>query len=214
MNSIGLVELYLEERIRVTEAFPANETARFIDLVLETYDRGGTFYLAANGGNAGLCDNFCADLLFHPFVSNDKTETIPARVTRTKVVNLTSSPSAITAAMNDFGPNNTFSAQLEGRIREGDLFTGISGSGSSPNILEAIRVAKSFAAATVAITRGTGGKCRELADLCIVIAGTSTFPGQTDGNDNNFHFEDCFCSISHMVVGILQKYVREGVCSR
>ncbi|MDO8424109.1 MAG: SIS domain-containing protein [bacterium] len=209
MNNSKLVELYLHEQLKIGQAFPVTKVAGFISFILKTYDSGGTIYLAANGGNAGLCDNFCADLLFHPFVSDDKTKPVPAHVKRTKVVNLTASPSVITAAMNDFGPNHIFSAQLEGRIGPEDLFIGVSGSGNSPNILEALKTAKSCGALTAAITRGSGGKCRELAELTIVIPGTSTFPGQTGGNDNNFHFEDCFCSISHMAVGILQKLVRE-----
>src|SRR3989338_8054986 len=53
-----------------------------------------------------------------------------------------------------------------------------------------------------------GGKLKEMADYSIIIPGTSTFPGQTGGNDNNFHYEDYLSSISHMMTGILQKYVR------
>jgi D-sedoheptulose 7-phosphate isomerase len=63
---------------------------------------------------------------------------------------------------------------------------------------------------TVCIAGRTGGKAKELADLCIIIPGSSRFPGQTGGNDNNFHIEDFQSSITHMVTGILKQKVMEG----
>ena len=41
-----------------------------------------------------------------------------------------------------------------------------------------------------------------------VITGTSEFPGQTGGNNNNFHFEDCVMKISHIATGLLKELVQ------
>ncbi|MBI2086885.1 MAG: SIS domain-containing protein [Candidatus Zambryskibacteria bacterium] len=208
-TSESLVGLYIDEQMGIARAFPVAAAARFCNFVLEAYDRGSTIYMAANGGPAGFCDNFATDLYFHPFVSDDKSKPVPTNVKRMKVVNLTASSAMLTSVMNDLGANLVFAQQLEGHMKDGDIFLGFSGSGNSANILEAIAVAKKCGAIAVAITRGSGGKCKEFADLCIVIPGTSTFPGQIGKNNNNFHFEDCLSSISHMAVGILQKHVRE-----
>ena len=209
MTSEDLVRLYIDEQIGIAKSFPVGGVARFCDLVIDAYDNGKTIYIAANGGGAAYCDNLFVDLYFHPFVSDDKSNSLPDNVKRMNVVNLVLSPAVLTGAMNDLGPNFIFSQQLEGHIKDGDIFLGMSGSGNSGNIIEAINVAKKYGAKTVAITRGTGGKCKDLADLCIIIPGNSTFPGQVGKNDNNFHFEDYLSSISHMAVGLLQKHVRE-----
>jgi len=55
---------------------------------------------------------------------------------------LTTDSSALTAIGNDFGFEYIFSKQLAGLGQEGDMFVGISTSGNSPNIIEAVQVAK------------------------------------------------------------------------
>lgn len=209
MNIEDLVKLYIDEQVAIAKNFPVGEVAKFCGLIIEAYENDKTVYIAANGGGAAFCDNFFVDLYFHPFVSDDKSETLLTSIKRMKVVNLVVSPAVLTGVMNDLGPNFIFAKQLEGHMKPGDIFVGFSGSGNSGNIIEAFATAKMHEGKTVAITRGTGGKCKELADLCIIIPGTSTFPGQTGKNDNNFHFEDYLSSISHMAVGLLQKHVRE-----
>ena len=54
----------------------------------------------------------------------------------------------------------------------------------------------------------SGGKAKKISDLCIIIPGTSKFPGQVGKNDNNFHIEDIQNSISHVLVGLLKEYVQ------
>jgi len=209
MGTKELVNLYIEEQKAIASEFPFEETTKFCQKVIDTYDNGKSIYVMANGGNAGLMDNLLVDFYFHPFVSDNKGESIGQNVKKLKIFNLTSSPSIITGAMNDMGAENIFSHQLDGRVEKGDLLIGASGSGNSANIINAFELAKQAGADTVAITRGNGGKLKGIADLSIIIPGTSTFPGQVGGNDNNFHFEDYISSITHIAVGILQKHVRD-----
>ena len=116
----------------------------------------------------------------------------------------------MTAITNDIGFKYIFSQQLiNDKIYEGDVVFGFSGSGNSDNILEAFKVAKKYGAKTVVITRGKGGKAKDLADYCIIVPGTSKFPGQTGGNDNNFHYEDILSSVAHMITGFLFNQIRE-----
>ena len=60
---------------------------------------------------------------------------------------------------------------------------------------------------TVLITRGDDTYCEKLADLTLRVRGVSTFPGQTGGNNNNFHYEDCISKVTHIVVGLLKDHV-------
>src|SRR3989344_3015066 len=209
MTHQDLIQLYLKEQMGIAQIFPIDEMAKLCAAVIKVYEQRGMIYVAGNGGNAAFVYNFIADLYFHPFVSDDKSQPLPDHVLRTRAVNMVVSPAIITGVMNDFGPESIFSQQLEGHIEAKDIFIGLSGSGNSVNIIKALEVAKKYQALTAAITRGDGGNCKNLTDICIVIPGTSQFPGQVGKNDNNFHFEDYLASISHMVTGILQKYVRE-----
>lgn len=210
MNTEELIKLYLKEQATIVGMFPVVQVNTVCDRLIKAYEDGGTIYACGNGGNAAFVANLLTDLSMHPFVSDDKHKVVPYGTKRLRTVNLADSSSTLTAILNDLGPDYIFKQQLvNDGVKKNDIVFGFSGSGNSKNIVEAFDLAKQHEATTIAITRGTGGKLKEIADLCIVIPGTSTFPGQTGGNDNNFHYEDYLSSISHMMTGILQKYVRE-----
>jgi len=204
------IRLYLEENIEIARSFPISDVVRLIEAVWDTYEHDGAVYIFANGGPAGAAEGFATDLKTHPFVSEDKHQTTDVR--RLKVYCLNESCGVITGLSNDFGYEFIFTEQLKNYLRsrqqnQYDLVIALSASGNSKNVLNAFAYAKQFGATTVCLTGRTGGKARELADICIVIPGTSLFPGQTGANDNNFHIEDFQTSISHMVTGILKERV-------
>ena len=72
-----------------------------------------------------------------------------------------------TAFANDEHPENVFAQQLYVMGRRGDVFLGISTSGNSGNILQALKVAKVKNILTIALTGKTGGKLSELCDISI-----------------------------------------------
>jgi D-sedoheptulose 7-phosphate isomerase len=202
-----LVHLYLSEKSQICAAFPVDVVAEAARQLLRTYDLGGTVYGMANGGNSGTLDHCYADFRHHPFVDDTKSRAVPATVPRCTFVNLAGSPAELTALVNDIGAEEMFAAALRGRVTERDFVMAYSGSGNSANVLAALRLARECGARTFAMTKGNGGKCRELADICLVVPGTSQFPGQTGPNDNNFHFEDFMLSFNHMLVGLLRQHV-------
>lgn len=205
-----LLQLYIDEKRKLLKQFPLHEVAIATDLVWTTYVSGGTVYACGNGGNAAYVGNMLTDFSMHPFVSDDKSKPVSGDIPRLKVGHLVSEGTTLTAILNDIGPEAIFSQQLINRgINQYDLIFGFSGSGNSANVIEAFNVAKQYGAGTVAITRGNGGKSKELADCCIIIPGTSQFPGQVGKNDNNFHFEDALSTIPHMITGLLRKRVTE-----
>jgi D-sedoheptulose 7-phosphate isomerase len=202
------VKLYLEEKKRVLNSFPVENVVKFVDMVWDAYKNGKTIYACGNGGNAAYVANLITDLANHPFVSDDKGTAMLDGIPRLRAIDLCSSSASITGIMNDLGPQYIFAQQLiNDRVGEGDVLVGITGSGNSKNVLEAFDVAKKYGARTVAWSRGNGGKAKELADLCIVIPGTSTFPGQVGGNDNNFHFEDSTSALAHITTGIMRERI-------
>lgn len=211
MSRADLIRLYLAEQQRVMENFPVDQLDRVATMLFETYESGGTVYGMANGGNAGTVDHFLCDFRHHPFVSEDKARPLPAEVPRLRFVNLCGSPAELTGLVNDLGADDMFAASLAPFVSEGDLVMAFSGGGNSPNIVRALTVARDAGARTFAMTKGNGGRCRDLADVCLVVPGTSAFPGQTGGNDNNFHFEDMVLSVNHILVGLLKHRVTAAV---
>ena len=63
---------------------------------------------------------------------------------------------------------------------------------------------------TILVTRNEINKCNDFSDLTISLTGESIFPGQTGGNNNNFHFEDIFSKVTHLLCGILKQEVQNA----
>ena len=205
-----LIATYVEEKAKLMTEFPIDSVVEIAEVIWDAYQKGKKVFACGNGGNAAYVANLITDLSMHPFVSEDKHKALPDGIPRLVAINLADSAASITAIVNDLGANFIFSQQLVNyAVGEGDVVFGFTGSGNSGNILEAFEMAKNHNAITIAITRGTGGKAKEMADHTVILPGTSTFPGQTGGNDFNFHYEDALSSISHMLTGIVKQRIVE-----
>ena len=206
MNKKKLIELYKEESANVFGNIPTSKIVKFVDMMFEAYENEQTVFACGNGGNVASVQNLVVDMNMHPFVSEDKgSQTIPRN--KFKCVSLCSDQATITGVSNDLGYEHIFSEQLKYQGDEGDMFFGMSGSGNSGNVLKAMKVAKDKGMKTILVTRNKENKCNQYADLTISLEGTSEFPGQTGGNNNNFHFEDILSKITHISVGLLKEKV-------
>lgn len=74
---------------------------------------------------------------------------------------------------NDCGYEEVFSRQVEALVNEEDVVVGISTSGNSPNVIKALKVAKTKGARTIGLTGGSGGKLAEVADLVLIVPSDS-----------------------------------------
>ena len=206
MNKKKLIELYKEESANVFGNIPTQKIVEFVDMVFEAYENEQTIFACGNGGNVASVQNLVVDMNMHPFVSEDKGVQIIPR-NGFKCVSLCSDQATITGVSNDLGFRFIFSEQLKYQGIEGDIVFGMSGSGNSKNVLEAFRVARERGMKTILVTRNSVNNCNEFADLTISLEGASIFPGQTGGNNNNFHFEDILSKITHIAVGLLKEKV-------
>ena len=206
MNKRKLIELYKLESSNVFRKIPTDKIIEFVDMVFEAYNNEQTIFACGNGGNVASVQNLVVDMNMHPFVSEDKgVQTIPRN--NFKCVSLCSDQATITGVSNDLGFRFIFSEQLKYQGAKDDVVFGMSGSGNSKNVLEAFRVAREKEMKTILVTRNVVNNCNEFADLTISLKGTSEFPGQTGGNNNNFHFEDILSKITHISVGLLKEKV-------
>jgi D-sedoheptulose 7-phosphate isomerase len=93
-----------------------------------------------------------------------------SRAARFRILALTDSMSTVSAYANDVGYECVFVEQLKNFAQPGDVVVGISGSGNSPNVLQALEYAHSVGCRTVALTGRDGGKLGPLAQLEIRVA--------------------------------------------
>lgn len=89
-------------------------------------------------------------------------------------VSLSDSTASITAIANDYSYDDVFARQVRGLGREGDVAVGLTTSGNSKNVLEALRVAREIGMHTVALTGRTGGKAVDLVEICIRVPSDDT----------------------------------------
>lgn len=133
-------------------------------LLIDRYEAGNKLLVAGNGGSAADAQHIAAE-----FVSrfNFDRPGLPALA-------LTTDTSILTAVGNDYGYDQLFRRQLEANGITGDIFLGISTSGNSPNILQALEAARLKGITTFGLTGQTGGKMRELCDYCLCVPSTDT----------------------------------------
>lgn len=128
-------------------------------VIQEVVKNGKKIYLAGNGGSAADAQHIAAEMTGR-FVKERKP--IPGMA-------LTTDTSALTAIANDYGYEFVFSRQLEAFAQPGDLFIGISTSGNSPSILNALKVAKMAGCKTIGLSGRGGGKMNNMCDINIVV---------------------------------------------
>lgn len=207
MKIIDYIDIYKDESNRALLSIPTSEIEKFYKIVLSAYKTENKIFACGNGGNVASVQNLVLDLNMHPFVSEDKSERKGKR-NKFHALSLCDSAAAITGMVNDIGFENIFSEQLKYQGGENDVLFAMSGSGNSANIVSVLKEAKVHGMKTVLMTRNEETKSEEYADLVLRIKGKSVFPGNTGGNNNNFHYEDCISKVTHIVVGLLKNYVQ------
>lgn len=128
------------------------------ELVAKTIKAGGRIYSCGNGGSAAIANHLVCDCL-----KGIRTDT----QLKPKVYSLSTTVELITAIVNDIGSEQMFSFQLESLGEAGDLLIAISSSGSSPNIVRTLELARRMGIATIAMSGFAGQPSRELADVSL-----------------------------------------------
>lgn len=127
--------------------------------------RGGTIYLAGNGGSAADCQHFATELIVR-LTGKFNRPSLPA-------VALTADSCLLTAAGNDYGFDKIFARQVEGLAGKKDVLILISTSGNSPNLIEAAKAAQAKSVAVFALLGFDGGKLKKYADQKIIVPSES-----------------------------------------
>jgi D-sedoheptulose 7-phosphate isomerase len=154
------------QHLEVAKSLPALApvVSSAVDLVYSSLSKGGLLLVCGNGGSAADAQHIVAELTGRFFL-----ERKPFRA-----LALHANTSAVTAIGNDYGFEHVFAREVRAHAQPGDVLLGISTSGNSANILRAIEAAREKKASVIGLTGDTGGKMREVCDLCICVPSKST----------------------------------------
>lgn len=163
------IKEHFEESVKVKKQILENEA--LVALIEEVakeligaYRAGRKTLIAGNGGSAADAQHIAGEFVSRFYFDR---EGIPS-------IALTTDTSIITAIGNDYGYEKLFSRQVQAQGVKGDVFIGISTSGNSKNILEALKVCKKRGILSVGLAGENGGAMNELCDYCIKVPSTCT----------------------------------------
>lgn len=135
-----------------------------VALAAESLRNGGKLLFCGNGGSAADSQHIAAE-----YVGRFVTERTPLAA-----IALTTDTSILTAVGNDYSYDEVFSRQIRALGRPGDCLIGMSTSGNSGNVIEALRVAKAQGLKSIALIGRDGGLMKGLADVEIIVPSNTT----------------------------------------
>lgn len=137
---------------------PFDAVDKVVEAMVNAYRDEKIIYICGNGGSAATATHFGCDLAKRPIVAGQP---------RYRVISLTDNNALMTALSNDIGYEVVFSEQLIPLVRKGDILIGISGSGNSKNVLNAVEVAKQAGTITIGFSGYDGGKLAPAVDISV-----------------------------------------------
>ena len=157
-NTDEMTDDYFNLVIDTLQRFDRKSMSDFVDQLIETHDKGGTIYIFGNGGSGACASHFCGDFL--KGVSYDLGK-------KFKTICLNDNIPAFMAVANDISYEHIFLEQLKVYMEPNDLVIGISGSGNSMNVVNAMNYAKENGVKTAAFCGYDGGKIKNIADVAL-----------------------------------------------
>ena len=142
----------------------ASQIASAAWIMIERLRAGGKLLVFGNGGSAADAQHMAAELVGRFLMERPG---LPAIALSCNVSNLTS-------IGNDFGFEFIYSRQIEALATEDDVVVGISTSGNSPNVVEALKMARNLGCATVGLSGNDGGAMTEHCDISVTVPSKDT----------------------------------------
>lgn len=184
MNNI--ITNYFNTLIKTLNLLDKEEITTFVSVLKEAKKNDNTIYIMGNGGSATTASHFACN--FNKELSFNKSN-------RFKMICLNDNTPTLLAYANDISYDVIFVEQLKNFLKKEDVVIGISGSGNSMNIINAIEFANSIGAITVGLTGFDGGKLKKIAKYSV----------NTNLNDMQIT-EDIHLSLCHIACSALDDF--------
>jgi D-sedoheptulose 7-phosphate isomerase len=179
---------YITELDQMLREISQSQVQEIVALLEDAYRQGHRIFIMGNGGSAATASHFALDLA---------KNTIMAGAPRVKAISLTDHVPLITAWSNDTAYEHIFAEQLATMIEAGDVVIGISTSGNSANVINALQLAKKSCAFTVGLLGAKGGQIKNVVDAYILA------PGQNIEQE-----EDAHLILAHIITRHMREVVR------
>lgn len=184
---------YLKESIKVKQLViekQIDKIEKAAKIIIERYSKGNKVVAFGNGGSASDAQHLVGELVGRFRIER---KGLPA-------VALTTDSNVVTAIANDYGFDKVFERQVEANAIKGDVVVGISTSGKSPNVINAIKMAKEIGCKTIGLTGKEGGELVNLCDVTIMVPSYDT-P----------RIQESHIAIIHIICELLDKDLSKNV---
>lgn len=179
----------LAESARVKQSISEeliDRIVRFAERGAAALRAGGKIVFFGNGGSAADAQHLAAELVVR---LRTERPSLPA-------LSLTTNPSVLTAAGNDYGFDHIFARQIESLVAKQDVLVALSTSGESANILKGVEAGRRREALVVAMTGETGGRLAPQVDILLNV------PSRDPQRIQEAHI-----TIGHIACGLIERLV-------
>jgi D-sedoheptulose 7-phosphate isomerase len=163
INDLIKASISVKEQI-ISDGVMAPILEEVIQIITNTFQKGGAVYFCGNGGSAADAQHLAAE--FSGRFYKDR-KALPSEA-------LHCNTSYLTAVANDYSYDVIYSRLIEGIARKGDVLIGLSTSGNSGNILKAFEMANSMGVITIGMTGAGGGKMKAISNYLIEVPSNTT----------------------------------------
>ena len=184
------IEKYLEEISKLVLKIPSDCVERITSTILDAYKKQRRIFVFGNGGGSSTSAHFVCDLA---------KGTIAEGKPRLKAISLAENIPLLTAWANDTDYTNTFGEQLKNLVEAGDVVIGLSGSGMSPNVINAFKVANDADAISILFSGFDGGNAVKIASDSIVVPSVDMQ-----------QIEDVHMILTHIIFRCLKREIENG----
>ena len=169
MDNLNLLKSRIEASVRLKTSLLSNETLlnnviHLANEIVRTYRSGGKVLWCGNGGSAADAQHLAAELTGRFYYDRPPLNSEAMHV----------NTSYVTAVANDYSYDVIYSRLIAAMGHRGDILIGLSTSGNSPNVVNALIEARKRGMLTAGFTGESGGKMKEHCDLLINIPSTDT----------------------------------------
>jgi D-sedoheptulose 7-phosphate isomerase len=179
------IHRYIEELKQTLMRLPEDRIEQVVQILHEARLNNKQVFIMGNGGSASTASHFVCDL-----GKNTRIKGMP----NFRVMGLTDNMALFSALANDEGYENVFSQQLASFVCPGDAVIGISASGNSANVLNAIQLANQMEATTIGFTGFDGGQLSSMVDILLHVDSYTIE-----------HVEDIHLMLEHLICKTLRE---------
>ena len=166
MNKMQIIESHFNDHANLLNKMPLlfKDIDNISRILINCLKKKKTIFWCGNGGSASDSQHLAGELVGR-FIGDRKP---------LKSIALNADSAVMTCIVNDYGYEHLFSRQIEGLGSKGDVLIGISTSGNSVNVLNALKSAKNIGINTIGLLGNGGGKAKKIVDNSIIIPSKTT----------------------------------------